>query len=339
MKTFEFEHATSVEGAIASVVATGGKYYAGGTNLLDLMKGGVEAPAALVDVRRLDLRTVTATDSGGVLIESGVTNSAIANHPLIRSQYPVLSQAILSGATTQLRNMATAGGNLLQRTRCPYFMETAFTRCNKRTPGSGCAARDSFNREHAIFGASECCVAVHPSDMAVALAILDAVVHVHGPDGARTIAVADFFRLPGDEPQRDNTLRAAELITGIELPASPFAEHSWYLKVRDRHSYAFALISVAAGLRVEEGTIRSAAIALGGVAATPWRVSAAEDSLIGEAPSEDVFRAAARLAMAGAQPLSQNTFKVDLGLHSVVRALTKAADSGGAIRAGRSCPG
>ena len=328
MKTFEFEHATSVQGAIASVVATGGKYYAGGTNLLDLMKGGVEAPPALVDVRRLGLRAVTPTESGGVLIESGVTNSAIANHPLIRSQYPVLSQAILSGATTQLRNMATAGGNLLQRTRCPYFMETAFTHCNKRIPGSGCAARDSFNREHAIFGASEACVAIHPSDMAVALAILDAVVHVQGSDGTRTVPIAEFFRLPGDEPQRDNTLRPAELITGIELPPSPFAEHSWYLKVRDRHSYAFALVSVAAGLHVEAGTIRGAAVALGGVAAKPWRVAEAEDSLIGKAPSDDVFRAAARLVMAGAQPLSQNAFKVDLGLHSVVRALRIAVNTG-----------
>ncbi|MCV7229222.1 FAD binding domain-containing protein [Mycolicibacterium komossense] len=331
MKTFAFEHATSVEGAIASVVATGGKYYAGGTNLLDLMKGGVEAPPALVDVRRLDLRNVAATESGGVHIESGVTNSAIANHPLIRSQYPVLSQAILSGATTQLRNMATAGGNLLQRTRCPYFMEAAFAQCNKRIPGSGCAATDSFNREHAIFGASDACVAIHPSDMAVALAILDAGVHVHGPEGRRTVPIADFFRLPGEEPQRDNTLRTAELITGIELPPSPFAEHSWYLKVRDRHSYAFALVSVAAGLEIEEGRIRAAAIGLGGVAAKPWRVAEAEHSLIGQVPSLDAFRAAARLVMAGAQPLSQNAFKVDLGLHSVVRALTKAAGSAGRV--------
>ncbi len=324
MKAFDFEHATTVQGAIDRVLATGGAYYAGGTNLLDLMKGGVENPAALVDVRRLGLRHVTATDSGGVLIGSGVTNSAIANHPLIRTRYPVLSQAILSGATTQLRNMATAGGNLLQRTRCPYFMEAAFAHCNKRVPGSGCAAREGFHREHAIFGASEACVAIHPSDMAVALAILDATVHVRGPHGPRRIPVEDFFRLPGDEPQRDNTLRTAELVVGIELPPSPFAEHSWYLKVRDRHSYAFALVSVAAGLHVEDDTIRAAAIGLGGVAAMPWRVADAEAGLIGRQPTEPVFRQAAERIMAGAEPLRQNAFKVDLGRHAVVRALSRA---------------
>jgi xanthine dehydrogenase YagS FAD-binding subunit len=326
VKTFEFEHATTVEGAIERVASTGGKYYAGGTNLLDLMKGGVESPPALVDLRRLGLTNISATDTGGVVIEAGVTNSAIANHPLIRSQYPVLSQAILSGATTQLRNMATAGGNLLQRTRCPYFMETAFAQCNKRVPGSGCAARDSFNREHAIFGASNACVAIHPSDMAVALAILDASVRVHGPDEARAVPIAEFFRLPGDEPERDNTLHPSELIVGIELPPSPYAEHSWYLKVRDRHSYAFALVSVAAGLRIVDGTIRAAAIGMGGVAAMPWRVADAEDSLIGQQPTQGAFRQAARLAMTGAQPLSQNAFKVDLGMHSVVRALTAASE-------------
>ena len=327
MKTFEFEHATTVEGAITRVVETGGKYYAGGTNLLDLMKGGVEAPPALVDLRRLGLNALVATEAGGVLIDSGVTNSAIANHPLIRHQYPVLSQAILSGATTQLRNMATAGGNLLQRTRCPYFMQTEFTQCNKRAPGSGCAAREGFNREHALFGASDACVATHPSDMAVALAALDATVHVRGPDGRRSIGIADFFRLPGDEPERDNTLRAAELIVGIELPPSPFAEHSWYLKVRDRHSYAFALVSVAAGLQIDDGVISSAAIALGGVAAMPWRVAEAEAGLVGQPPTEHAFRRAAERVMMGAKPLSQNGFKVDLGRHGVVRALSKAAGS------------
>ncbi|MET0455225.1 MAG: xanthine dehydrogenase family protein subunit M [Mycobacterium sp.] len=326
MKTFEFAHATTVEDAIERVAATGGKYYAGGTNLLDLMKGGVEAPPMLVDVRRLGLRNVSATSSGGVLIESGVTNSAIANHPLIRSQYPVLSHAILSGATTQLRNMATAGGNLLQRTRCPYFMEAAFAQCNKRTPGSGCAAREGFNREHAIFGASDACAAIHPSDMAVALAVLDAVVHVRGPDGGRVVPIGEFFRLPGDEPERDNTLRPAELVVGIELPPSPFAKHSWYLKVRDRHSYAFALVSVAAGLRIDDGTIHAAGIAMGGVAATPWRVGAAERSLIGAPPTTETFRRAAEIAMSGAEPLSQNGFKVELGKHSVVRALAMASE-------------
>lgn len=325
MKTFEFQHASSVQGAVSTVASTGGKFYAGGTNLLDLMKGGVEQPSALVDIRRLGLRNVTTTQSGGVLIDAGVTNSAIANHRSIRTQYPVLSQAILSGATTQLRNMATAGGNLLQRTRCPYFMDTAFESCNKREPGSGCAALNSFNREHAVFGASESCVATHPSDMAVALAILEATVHVHGADGPRAVAIADFFRLPGDTPHLDNSLAPTDLIVGIELPPSSFAEHSWYLKVRDRHSYAFALVSVAAGLDVVDGVIQHAAIALGGVAAKPWRLSDAETSLIGSAPSPETFRRASRIAMEGAVPLSQNGFKIDLGRHSVERTLARAA--------------
>ena len=325
MKTFEFSHAETVDQAVAAVLASGGKYLAGGTNLLDLMKGGVESPSALVDLRRLGMRDICSTESGGVLIGAGATNSALANHPLIRTQYPVLSQAILSGATTQLRNMATAGGNLLQRTRCPYFMQTSFSECNKRLPGSGCAARAGFHREHAIFGASDSCIAIHPSDMAIALAILEAMVHVHGPDGQRTITLADFFALPGDTPQVDNTLRNGELVTGIELPPSPFAEHSWYLKVRDRHSYAFALVSVAAGLQLRDGVIVAAGLALGGVAAMPWRLREAEKELVGRTPDAHAFHAAAELALEGAQPLPQNSFKVDLGRHSVVRALTSAA--------------
>jgi xanthine dehydrogenase YagS FAD-binding subunit len=325
MRTFQFQHATSVDDAIAAAVRTSGKYYAGGTNLLDLMKGDVEAPHALIDIGRLGLKSITTTPSGGVFIDAGVTNSGVANNELIRTGYPVLSQAILSGATTQLRNMATVGGNLVQRTRCPYFMDVAFESCNKRKPGSGCAARSSFNREHAVFGASVDCVAVHPSDMAVALSILDAIVHVRGPQGARTISIENFFALPGDRPDRDNTLLPFELIVGVELPPSRFSENSWYLKVRDRHSYAFALVSVAAGLDIRGGIIKAAAIALGGVAAKPWRVREAEDSLIGRPPERDTFRTAAELAMSGAQPLSQNGFKVDLGRHSVVRALAVAA--------------
>ncbi len=325
MKTFAFRHAVDVDDAVTAGATPGTKYLAGGTNLLDLMKGGVEQPDSLVDLRRLGLTTIAATAEGGVFIDAGVTNSAVANHPLIRTQYPVVSHAILSGATTQLRNMATAGGNLLQRTRCPYFMQTTFSSCNKRAPGSGCAARHGFHREHAIFGASDDCVAVHPSDMAVALAILDAVVHVRSEDGERTIPIDDFFSLPGDTPDVDNTLRRGELVLGIELPRSEFADHSWYLKVRDRHSYAFALVSVAAGLTIGDGVITSAALALGAVAATPWRLREAEQSLVGRRPGEDAFHAAAALAMNGAQPLPQNAFKVDLGRHSVVRALTLAA--------------
>jgi len=326
MNLFQFQHATSVEDAIQKVVATGGKYLAGGTNLVDLMKGTVEQPPALIDLRRLGLTNVVSTDEGGVLIEAGVSNSAIANHPLIRSQYPVVSQSILSGATTQLRNMATAGGNLLQRTRCPYFMETGFEACNKRIPGSGCAALEGFNREHALFGGSYKCVAIHPSDMAVALAILDAVVHVQGASGKRKIPLPEFFRLPGDTPQIDNTLHPHELILGIELPPSGFGRHSWYLKVRDRHSYAFALVSVAAGLEMnEDGTIRRAALAMGGVAPMPWRVRDAEESLVGKFATAASFHAAAELALAGASSLSQNGFKIDLGKHSVVRTLRLAS--------------
>lgn len=323
MKTFEFRHATSVDDAVAGAEA-GGTYFAGGTNLLDLMKGGVAQPTALVDLRRLGLTDITETDGGGVFVGAGASNSALANHRLIRTRYPVVSHAILSGATTQLRNMATAGGNLLQRTRCPYFMQTTFTECNKRIPGSGCAARTGFHREHAIFGASEQCVAIHPSDMAVALAILDAVVHVQGPDGPRVIPIDGFFALPGETPHVDNVLRPAELILGIELPPSRFADHSWYLKVRDRHSYAFALVSVAAGLAIEGGVITSAALALGGVASKPWRLHAAEAALVGHPADEAAFHAAAALAMEGAEPLPQNEFKVDLGRHAVVRALTRA---------------
>jgi xanthine dehydrogenase YagS FAD-binding subunit len=325
VKTFEFHMAESVDDAIRAVAESGGKYLAGGTNLIDLMKGGVEQPPALVDVRRLGLDFITTTPTGGVLIGAGVTNSALANHRVIRSRYPVLSHAILSGATTQLRNMATAGGNLLQRTRCPYFMQTAFTECNKRIPGSGCAARRGFNREHAIFGASDECVAIHPSDMAVALSILDAVVHVRSLDELRTIPIADFFALPGHTPDVDNVLRPGELIVGIELPSSEFAENSWYLKVRDRHSYAFALVSVAAGLHIDDGVITAAALALGGVAAAPWRLRDAEASLVGRQPDAEAFDGAAQLAMDGSKPLAQNGFKIDLGRHSVVRALTLAA--------------
>lgn len=329
MKTFDFRHAASVADAI-DAAAAGAKYLAGGTNLIDLMKGGVERPSALIDLRRLGLTSVTSTDTGGVFVEAGVSNSALANHPLIRTQYPVVSHAILSGATTQLRNMATTGGNLLQRTRCPYFMEVTFAACNKRNPGSGCAARSGFHREHAIFGASDHCVAIHPSDLAVALAILDAVVHVQDSAGRRSIPIGQFFALPGDTPEVDNTMRPGELILGIELPPSEFFDHSWYLKVRDRHSYAFALVSVAAGLRIDDGVIASAALALGGVAATPWRLSAAEASLVGKRPTAEAFDTAAQLAMTGARPLAQNEFKVDLGRHSVVRALTLAAVDRGA---------
>lgn len=326
MRPFAFGHAETVDDAIRTALNTGGRYYAGGTNLLDLMKNGVETPDVLIDVGRLGLTSIGAASDGGVLIGAGATNSAVANHPLIRTQYPVLSQAILSGATTQLRNMATVGGNLMQRTRCPYFMDPGLGSCDKRSPGSGCGARHGVNREHALFGGAGSCVAVHPSDMAVALAILGATVQVRGPRGGRAIPIDQFFTASGDDPRRDNVLNPAELIVGVELPPSRYADHSWYLKVRDRHSYAFALISVAVGLEVADGVIRSTALALGGVAAKPWRVAAAEAALVGRTPGRGVFRTAATLAMAGARPLSQNGFKVDLGKNAVVRALTVAAD-------------
>ncbi|MCW1824504.1 molybdopterin dehydrogenase [Mycolicibacterium conceptionense] len=326
MKAFDFRHAESVDDAI-DAATRGATYFAGGTNLFDLMKTGVEQPSSLIDLRRLGMTSITTTDTGGVFIEAGVTNSALANHHLIRTHYPVVSHAILSGATTQLRNMATAGGNLLQRTRCPYFMQTAFVECNKRKPGSGCAAINGFHREHAIFGASDQCVAIHPSDIAVAFAMLDAVVHVQNSTGRRRIPIGQFFALPGQTPEIDNTLQPHELILGIELPPSDFNDHCWYLKVRDRHSYAFALVSVAAGLRIEDGEIIDAAITLGGVAAKPWRVPEAESCLIGQRPDADAFHTAATIAMADAQPLTQNAFKVDLGRHSIVRALTLAAVS------------
>ncbi|SEH54097.1 xanthine dehydrogenase YagS FAD-binding subunit [Mycolicibacterium rutilum] len=325
MKTFTYERANTVDDAIRVVAETGGSYYAGGTNLLDLMKNGVATPDVLIDVTGLGLDAIAETDDGGVMIGASATNTAVANHPLVRTRYPLLSQAILSGATTQLRNMATAGGNLLQRTRCPYFMDAAVAACDKRLLGTGCAARDGLNREHALFGARDTCVAVHPSDMAVALAALDARVHVRGPDGGRVIDIGEFFRLPGAHPERDNTLGAGELIIGIEVPSSTYAEHSWYLKVRDRHSYAFALVSVAAALDIVDGLIASAAVAIGGVAAKPWRIAATEEVLTGRAPTVEAFRAAARAAIAGAEPLSQNGFKVDLGKHAVVRALSVAA--------------
>lgn len=322
MKPFTFERASTVAGAVNAAATSGGSFYAGGTNLLDLMKRGVTTPDVLIDVAHLGLDEVTTTPAGGVLLGAGVTNSAAANHPLIRSQYPVVSHAILSGATTQLRNMATVGGNLLQRPRCPYFMDPAFPSCAKRDPDSGCGARSGVHREHAIFDTGAQCVAVHPSDLAVALAILDATVHVHGPAGRRTVPVSEFF--DAADPRRETTLGRAELIVAVELPPSDWATNSWYLKVRDRHSYAFALVSVAVGLELTDGVIRSAGLALGGVAATPRRAAAAEQALVGSEPSRAVFRTAARLALAGAEPLPQNAFKVELGKHAVVRALESA---------------
>jgi xanthine dehydrogenase YagS FAD-binding subunit len=325
MNPFAYQRATAPDAAIQAVSARGAKFLGGGTNLVDLMKDDVEHPTLLVDVNHLDLTQVVESPNGGVMIGALVRNSDLANHTLIRTKYPLLSEALLSGASPQLRNMATTGGNLMQRTRCYYFMDTAFPACNKRSPGSGCAAIKGFNRIHAILGASDECIATNPSDMNVALAALDATIHVQGPQEKRSIAFADFHRLPGNTPQLDTNLKPEELILAVELPVAKFAKNSSYLKVRDRNSYAFALVSVAAGLEIDGRTIKSAGLALGGVAHKPWRSMEAERSLIGATPGPDAFKRAASLAVAGAKPYEHNAFKIELAKQNVVRALTLAA--------------
>jgi len=325
MNPFNYQRATAPEEAVHAISAHNAKFLGGGTNLIDLMKYNVEHPATLIDINHLDLTQVTATPGDGAMIGALVRNSDLANHEMIRQNYPLLSQGLLSGASPQLRNMASTGGNLLQRTRCYYFMDTAFPACNKRNPGSGCAALKGFNRIHAILGASEECIATNPSDMNVAMAALGATVHVQGPKGKRSIAFADFHRLPGKTPQIDTNLKPDELITAVELPAPKFAKNSWYLKVRDRHSYAFALVAVAAGLEMNGSTIKSAGLALGGVAHKPWRSLEAEKSLSGATPGPEAFKKAADLAVAGAKPYEHNAFKIELAKQSIVRALTLAA--------------
>ncbi len=326
MNPFKYERVNAAEQAIQAVSAPGSKYLGGGTNLLDLMKYEVERPATLVDITRLPLSEVTPTSSGGILIGAMMCNSVLANHPLVVKDYPILSQALLSGASPQLRNMATTGGNLLQRTRCYYFMDTAFPACNKRSPGSGCAAINGFNRIHAILGTSDACIATNPSDMNVALAALDATIHVEGSRGKRAIRFEDFHRLPGHTPQIETSLRTEELITAIELPPARFSANSTYLKVRDRQSYAFALVSVAAGLEILGGQIKSAGLALGGVAHKPWRSVQAEKSLEGTAAGAEAFRKAADITLAGAKAFEHNGFKIELARQNIVRALTLAAE-------------
>jgi xanthine dehydrogenase YagS FAD-binding subunit len=325
MNPFNYQRATAPNEAVHAVSARGAKFLGGGTNLVDLMRYNVEHPTTLIDVTHLSFFTQITTAGNTTLIDAGVRNSDLANHETIRTNYPLLSQALLSGASPQLRNMATTGGNLLQRTRCYYFMDTAFPACNKRTPGSGCAAIKGFNRIHAILGTSEQCIATNPSDMNVALAALNATIHVQGPKGKRAIAIADFHRLPGNTPQLDTNLQPDELITAVELPAPKFAKHSYYLKVRDRQSYAFALVSVAAGLEMSSNTIQSAGLALGGVAHKPWRSLEAEKSLVGTIASPDAFRKAANLAVAEAKAYEHNAFKIELAKQGIVRALTLAA--------------
>lgn len=323
MNPFQYKRATDVAGALQHITA-GSKFLAGGTNLVDLMKNGVEKPSALIDLHRVALAAIEPLPEGGLRLGAMARNSDTANHPAVRQHYPLLSQAILSGASPQLRNLASNGGNLLQRTRCSYFMDIGFPQCNKRAPGTGCGAIDGLNRTHAIFGVSDQCIAVHPSDMCVALAALEATIRVQSRSGERRIPIADFHRLPGSTPEIDTNLKPDELILSIDLPPSPYAGHSHYLKVRDRRSYEFALVSVAAALHLDGGTIRSARIVLGGVAHKPWRAAAAEQMLIGKPPGVAAFEAAGQEAIAGAQPHRQNAFKVDLVRRAVSRALAEA---------------
>lgn len=327
MINFHYARAVDVADAVRQMAASpAAKFIAGGTNLVDLMKYEVERPAKLIDVSRLPLNKVEETPSGGLRIGALVPNSDLAYHPLVEQRYPVLSSALLAGASQQLRNMASVGGNLLQRTRCAYFYDVA-TPCNKREAGSGCGAIDGHNRMNAILGSSDACIAVHPSDMCVALAVLEAKVHVMGPRGERTIALLDFHRLPGDTPQRDTNLEPGELITAVELPPPPpgFATNHTYLKIRDRLSYAFALVSVAVGLELDGSNIKEARFALGGVAHKPWRNVQAEAALRGQPANETAFAGAADLMLRDAKGYGHNTFKIDLARRAIVRALSQAA--------------
>jgi xanthine dehydrogenase YagS FAD-binding subunit len=329
MQAFSYVRATDIGAAIAAVQEPGAVFLGGGTNLIDLAKANVANPTRVVDINRLPLAEISELAGGGVRIGALARNSDTANHPLIRSRYPLLSQALLAGASPQLRNMATTGGNLMQRTRCHYFTDVGFAHCNKRMPGSGCAAREGRNRIHAILGASEQCVAVNPSDMNVALAALDAVVRVRGLKGERSIAITDFHRLPGDMPNIDSTLLPGELILGVELPAPRYAAHSYYLKMRDRASYAFALVSVAAALEMDGNTVKSARIALGGVAHKPWRAEESERMLLGKRLDKALLADAGAAAVRGAVPLRDNGFKIELAKRAVMRALENAAGAAG----------
>jgi xanthine dehydrogenase YagS FAD-binding subunit len=326
MRPFRYERATDLAGAVAMVAeAPRGAFLAGGTNLVDLMKLEVVTPDLLIDVRRLTSDRIEELPDGGIRIGAAVTNSDLAANLMIRRRYPFLSEAVLAGASGQLRNLATCGGNLLQRTRCVYFQDLT-TPCNKREPGTGCSVPGGFERDAAILGTSEACVATHPSDMAVALAALDAVVRTQGPDGERTIPVRELHRLAGNAPDRDTIIRHGELITAIDLPALPFATRSHYRKVRDRASYAFALVSVAAALDLQDGVVRDVRIALGGVAHKPWRATTAEAALRGQPATVERFRQAAEAELAQARPLPGNAFKVTLARNTIVRTLRDLAE-------------
>jgi xanthine dehydrogenase YagS FAD-binding subunit len=325
VRPFRYERATDVSHAVTMLAAApNGAFLAAGTNLVDHMRLGIASPDLLVDVRRLTSDRIEELPDGGVRIGAAVPNADLAADRTIRRRYPVLAQALLSGASDQLRNLATTGGNLLQRTRCAYFQDVT-TPCNKRDAGSGCSAVDGYNRDHAILGASEQCVATHPSDMAVAMAALDAVVRTHRPDGDRSVPLTELHRLPGDHPERDTVLEHGELITDVDIPPRGFAANSRYRKVRDRASYAFALVSIAAALDVADGQVRDVRLALGGVAHKPWRATTAEEALRGEPVNEDRFRAAAQAELIDARPLAGNAFKIPLARNLIVRMLLDLA--------------
>jgi xanthine dehydrogenase YagS FAD-binding subunit len=325
MINFQYARADDVADAVRQISSDPqAKFVAGGTNLLDLMKADVARPSRLIDISRLPLRSIEETVDGGLRIGALVPNSDLAYHPLITQRYPMLASAILAGASQQLRNMASTGGNLMQRTRCFYFYDTT-TPCNKRTPGSGCSAREGINRINAILGTSEACIATHPSDMCVALAALEAKVHVAGPEGTRVIAFSDFHRLPGDTPHVDTNLRATEIITAVELPAKGFAANYTYLKIRDRLSYAFALVSVAAAVDFEGSAIKDARLALGGVAHRPWRDAMAEAEIRGRPADQATFARAADVLLRDAKGYGHNDFKIELARRAIVRALTQAS--------------
>ena len=321
MQAFDYVRARSIDEAVAALADPGTRCLAGGTNLVDLMKGGVDVPRRLVDVTRLPLDRIEVGADDGLRVGAMVRNSDLANHRVVRERYPVLSRALLAGASPQLRNMATVGGNLMQRTRCYYFTDVGFPSCNKRDPGSGCGAREGYHRIHAIFGASDACIATHPSDMCVALAALDAAVELQGARGRRLLSLADFHRLPGTTPERDTNVARDELIVAVRVPPSAFSARSDYLKIRDRASYAFALVSVAAAAAVADGRVTDARIVMGGVAHKPWRAAAAERALVGKPLDDGTIAAAAAAAVEGAAPLRDNAFKVALAQRAVGRAL------------------
>jgi len=329
MTPFAFARANTVPDAVRLGAQPLAKYLGGGTNLVDLMREMVEQPATLVDVTSLSTAIEEQAD-GSILIGAGVKNTALASHPAVRERYPMLSRAIVAGASAQIRNMATVGGNILQRTRCAYFYDHDGARCNKRVPGEGCDAIDGFNRNHAVLGGSTACVATHPSDMCVALVALDAIVHLEGANGARTMPLVELHRLPGERPDVETLMAPGELITAIALPRLSAARRSSYRKVRDRSSYAFALVSVAAALEIEDGVIQDVRLALGGVGTKPWRAWQAEDMLRGQPVSHELFGIAAALEFADAKPLRDNLFKIGLAQRTIVAVLSGLARQQGA---------